>query len=203
MCSNPFKSPQGPSHSVLPQGFRIRTKCSLPYVVFTWQRGEMSYRKGESSTDTFFLFCDCLNQDLRDIQNIDVTKHFQKNFVRGHSPSLLQWENRHVETWFPRHFFVPKDPAGRKKIHPQSGQRRNRCDSSPTSKHLLFCLDLFPQVPPHRTWQLAQLTSAPLESRCWRKVGRSRGSDAMVRTSVTPPVISTMASWGKPILRAL
>lgn len=38
LISNPFISLQGPSHSVLPQGFRIRTMSTTPWVVFTWQR---------------------------------------------------------------------------------------------------------------------------------------------------------------------
>lgn len=38
LISNPFISLQGPSHSVLPQGFRIRTMSATPWVVFTWQR---------------------------------------------------------------------------------------------------------------------------------------------------------------------
>lgn len=91
-----------------------------------------------------WLFSTSLSQALRDIQKYQCDQALLKDFVQGHSPSLLQWENRHVETWFPLHCYVPKDPGGRKKIHPQSGQRRNRCDSSPTSKHSLFCLDLFP-----------------------------------------------------------
>lgn len=62
-----------------------------------------------------------------------------------------------------------------------------------------------PVAAPHPapTWQLAQLMSVPLASKCLRKAGSSLGSDTTFRTSVTPPVMSTMASWGKPISRAL
>lgn len=194
MCSNPFKSPQGPSHSVLPQGFRIRTKCSVPYVVFTWQRrGEMSYRKGESGTDKW-LFCDCLGQALRDIQNIDVTKHFQKLLFRD--IHLLYCSERvgmskhdsHVISMFQRTLEGEK-----KSTHSQDRGETGVTHRPQVNIHCSAWI-FSQQVPPERTWQLAQLMSAPLESRCWRKFGRSRGSDAMVRTSATPPVISTMAS---------
>lgn len=51
-----------------------------------------------------------------------------------------------------------------------------------------------PFMPPHCTLELAQLMSAPLASRRLSKAGRSLGSEATFKTSVTPPVISTMAS---------
>lgn len=109
-------------------------------MVFTWQRRE-TYRKGESSTYTSLL-CDCL---FSHIQNIDVTKHFQKNFVQGHSPSLLQWENRHVETWFPLHSYVPKDPGGRKKNPPTvRTEEKQGWLIAHTYRFSLFCLDPFP-----------------------------------------------------------
>lgn len=45
-----------------------------------------------------------------------------------------------------------------------------------------------------RTLLLAQLMSAPLASRFLRSSGRSLDTKGRLKTSVTPPVMSTMAS---------
>lgn len=92
----------------------------------------------------------------------------------------------------------------------QGKEKRNRKTSlikvrRDSAKPTLWRVQTRPVVAPHPvpTWQLAQLMSVPLASKFLRKAGRSLGSDTTLRTSVTPPVMSTMASWGKPISRAL
>ncbi|TNN47986.1 hypothetical protein EYF80_041809 [Liparis tanakae] len=85
-----------------------------------------------------------------------------------------------------------RDPGGKTKdtqsTHRLSGTAKQDSTTRKPNKSI-------PKSSFHpRTWQLAQLMSAPFASRCLKKAGRSRGSEEICSTSATPPVMSTMAS---------
>lgn len=70
LLSNPFRSLQGPSHSVLPQGFRIRTKHSEPRVVLTCQtQGEKHLGRQVDITTNLGLYL------LHCCQRVRVSEH--------------------------------------------------------------------------------------------------------------------------------
>ena len=111
-------------------------------------------------------------------------------------------------------------PVGHRGSNPQpfvrewdtAATRRNSPETAPTtlvcsavlnslrSHSRQRCPRLRTRSPP--TWQLAQLMRAPFSSRWCRKPGSFLETDATVTTSVTPPVMSAMASCGRPISRA-
>lgn len=68
LLSNPFKSLQGPSHSVLPQGFRSRTKYSVPCVVLTCQAEKQLGKKLEITNQVCLYLLHCC-------QRVSVSKH--------------------------------------------------------------------------------------------------------------------------------